>query len=269
MNILFIGDIVGRPGRRMIEHFLPDIKKEYAIDFVIANGENSAGGNGITIKKVEEMAPSGIDVFTTGNHTWADKDTPLMLEKDPTIPLLRAANFPPGNAGKGVYFWKIPQGDHAGKYIAVVNIIGQSFMKYHFDCPFRKMDEILETELNRDDIYATFVDFHAETTAEKYAMKYYLDGRVTSIFGTHTHITTKDLHITKNGTSFISDVGMTGPIESVIGMKVENILERFLKQKATPFQVATGQAMLNAVLVKVEDKKAVEVDYVQRKEETE
>lgn len=267
MNILFIGDIVGKPGRRIVGEILPKLIESKKLDLVIANGENSAGGKGITLKKMAELKTMGIDVFTLGNHLWADKETlDCMSNQDESIPLVRAANFAPDNPGRGYFLWKIPSGPNEGKYIAVVGLIGRAFMKAHYDCPFRKIDELLENELNRDEIVATIVDYHAETTAEKMAMKHYLDGRVTALMGTHTHVQTCDSEVTRNGTAYITDVGMCGPYDSVIGMNKENIIKRFVLQMPTQFEVAEGPAIFNALYFEIKDNKALHVERISHKE---
>lgn len=267
MNILFIGDIVGKPGRRIVSEVLPKLIQEHHLDVVIANGENAAGGKGITLKKMAELSASGIQVFTLGNHLWADKETmACMKHQDESIPLVRAANFVADNPGRGYFLHKITQGKNKGLFLAVVALIGRSFMKFHYECPFRTIDSLLNNELKREDLAGIIVDFHAETTAEKIAMKHYLDGRVTALVGTHTHIPTCDYEVSQNGTGYITDVGMCGPYHSVIGMNIADVLEGFLTQMSTKFVVASGPAVFNALLINIDNNKALTVQRITEKE---
>lgn len=267
MNILFIGDIVGKPGRRIVSEELPKLIEEQQLDVVIANGENAAGGKGITLKKMAELSASGIQVFTLGNHLWADKETlECMKHQDESIPLVRAANFVPGSPGQGYFLHKITRGKNKDLFLAVVALIGRSFMKFHYECPFRTIDSLLNNELKRADLAGIIVDFHAETTAEKIAMQHYLDGRVTALVGTHTHIPTCDYEVSRKGTGYITDVGMCGPYNSVIGMNTEDVLQGFLTQMSTKFVVASGPAVFNAVLIKVNNGLAQKVERITKKE---
>jgi metallophosphoesterase (TIGR00282 family) len=245
MHILFIGDIFGRPGRNIVKDRLPSLVKEHAIDLVIANGENSAGGFGITGALAEDLLELGIDVITTGNHIWDKREIIDYFQSadgnqhSPARRLLRPANYAPDMPGWGVY-----QGGKNGIPYAVVNLQGRVFMAANDD-PFRVADQLLK-EIKAKVI---FVDFHAETTSEKLAMGWYLDGRVTALVGTHTHIPTADERVMPAGTAYITDVGMTGPYDSVIGVQKEMIIARFLNNMPARFEAATGDVRLCAVVV--------------------
>ena len=250
MNILFIGDIFGRPGRIIVKERLPEIVKKHSIDLVIANGENSAAGFGITPALAEELFDLGIDVMTTGNHVW-DKHEIIeyfqMADDNPHSParrLLRPANFPASLPGWGVY-----EGSKNGVGYAVLDLQGRVFMGSSDD-PFRVVDQLLAKVTAK----IVFVDFHAEATSEKIAFGWYLDGRVTAVVGTHTHIPTADEIVLPKGTAYITDVGMTGPYDSVIGVKKELVVEKFLKGMPARFEAATGDVRLCAVVVQCDDK---------------
>jgi len=242
VNILFIGDIFGKPGREMVSNHLRDIVRARSIDLVIANGENAAGGFGITPRLAQELLGEGIDVLTGGNHSWDRRE---ILEFIPTEPrLLRPANLPAA-PGQGVY-----QGvTKSGIPYAVLNLQGRVFMA-NTDCPFRTADRILG-ELPAE-CRIRFVDIHAEATSEKVSMGWYLDGRVTAVLGTHTHIPTADERVLPKGTAYITDVGMSGPYDSVIGITKETILERFLTQMPARFEAAEKDARLCAVLIQAD-----------------
>ncbi len=243
MNILCIGDIVGRPGRGYIKKNLSSIIKEYNIDFVIANGENCAGGVGITKSTYDELVGVGVDAITLGNHTWAKKEVIEFIDKEDR--LVRPANFPESNPGKGYTIIK-----KADKRIAVVNLCGRVFMD-SIDCPFRKMDSILAEIKDKADII--IVDFHAEATSEKQAFGWYMDGRVTAVFGTHTHIQTSDERVLPKGTGYITDVGMTGPRNSVLGVETDIIINKFLTMMPGRFEVAEGEAIFGAIVLKLDE----------------
>lgn len=250
MNILFIGDIFGRPGRNIVKERLPELVKKYSVDLVIANGENSAAGFGITPALAEELFDLGIDVMTTGNHVW-DKREILeyfqMADGNPHSParrLLRPANFSSKLPGWGLY-----EASKKGIPYAVLNLQGRVFMGSSDD-PFRVVDQLLEQVKAK----IVFVDFHAEATSEKIAFGWYLDGRVTAVVGTHTHIPTADENILPGGTAYITDVGMTGPYDSVIGVKKELVVEKFLHGLPARFEAATGDVRLCAVVVECDDK---------------
>src|SRR5438067_4502522 len=244
MRVLFVGDIVGSPGRQIVRDRLADVVAQRQIDLVIANGENSASGFGITPRLADELLNLGIDVLTGGNHSWDRKEILEYLPHEPR--LLRPANFPEGNAGSGLYLGTAKNGV---KY-AVLNLQGRVFM-IPIDDPFRKAD----SELRRipEDVALVFVDMHAETTSEKIAMGWYLDGRVTAVVGTHTHVTTADEHVLPQGTAFICDVGMTGPHDGVIGMDRQAIIKRFLDGLPARFEVAGGDVQMNCVLIETTD----------------
>jgi 2',3'-cyclic-nucleotide 2'-phosphodiesterase len=243
MHIFFIGDIVGSPGRRAVEELLPRVVDRYFIDLVVANGENAAGGIGITPQVAEQLLNQGVDLLTSGNHIWKHKE--ILPYLDETDRLLRPANYPPGNPGRGYAVLETA----AGEKVAVINLEGRVFMS-PLECPFRAVDHLLAAL--PPDVKVTLVDMHAEATSEKLAMGWYLDGRVSAVIGTHTHVQTADERVLPGGTGYISDAGMTGPINSVIGMKKEVILERFLSQRPQPFKVATQDIQLQGVLLKVD-----------------
>ncbi len=257
MRLLFIGDIVGRPGREAVSQLLPALKEEFAPDFIVANGENAAGGMGITKEIAAEVFKSGIDVITLGNHVWSKKEVCPYLDEEQR--LLRPANYPEGAPGRG---WNI-YATKDGNPIGVVNLCGRIFME-NLEDPFRTADNIL-CELSKH-TKLIFIDFHAEVTSEKSALGWYLDGRATGVLCTHTHVQTADERILPGGTAFISDVGMTGPIDSVIGVKKELIISRFITQMPTKFEIADGRAMLSAVLVDAdrETGKAFSIIRIQR-----
>ena len=237
MLILAIGDIVGKPGRRAVSLLLPGLRQQYGIDLIIANGENAAGGIGLTLSTAKELFAAGVDVLTSGNHIWVHKE--IIPYLDGEMPILRPLNYPPEVPGKG----HIVIGQ-----IAVVNLIGRVFIG-DFDCPFRAMDQLL-SELEQPII---IVDFHAEATSEKVAMGRYLDGRVSAVLGTHTHVGTTDAQILPQGTAYVSDIGMTGPLDSVIGDDAEAVIQTFLTRMPHRLSVGKGTTALNAILVKVDD----------------
>jgi metallophosphoesterase (TIGR00282 family) len=235
--ILAIGDIVGKPGRKAVSQLLPDLRQQYRTDLVIANGENAAGGVGLTLSTAKELLDTGVDVLTSGNHIWVHKE--IIPYLDGEMPILRPLNYPPGVPGKGHIV--------IGR-VAVVNLIGRTFMG-DFDCPFRAMDQLL-TELKQSII---IVDFHAEATSEKGAMGRYLDGRVSAVLGTHTHVGTIDAQLLPQGTAYVTDIGMTGPLDSVIGDDAEAVIQRFLTRMPYRLSVGKGKTAFNAILVKVDD----------------
>ncbi|WP_066635428.1 TIGR00282 family metallophosphoesterase [Desulfolucanica intricata] len=242
MRFLVIGDIVGRPGRKAIKQNLSHIKQDFGIDFTIANGENAAGGNGITRDIARELLNSGIDVITMGNHVWNKKEIYEYIENEGR--LIRPANYPLGNPGLGMNIY-----NKDGVLIGVINVSGRVFMP-PLDCPFRKVDELLKSLDNK--VRVIIVDFHAEASSEKVAMGWYLDGRVSAVCGTHTHVQTADERILPGGTAYITDIGMTGPRDSVIGVKKEIVLEKFITQQPRRFEVADGLTQFNAVYIDVD-----------------
>lgn len=243
MNILFIGDIVGQPGLDIVRMWLPSLQKKYRIDIVIANGENVSEGKGCTEKEAKMLFELGVNVITGGNHTWDKQQSQDYLKKDNRV--IRPLNYPRGTHGNGYTIVDTPKGK-----IAVVNLQGRAFMAA-IDCPFRAAEWLIAKLKNEVKIF--FVDMHAEATAEKLALANFLDGKVSVIVGTHTHIQTSDERILKNGTGYITDVGMTGPYESVIGMKTEAAINRFLYQTPQKYQTATEGVHLSAIFAKVDD----------------
>jgi len=253
MKVLFIGDIMGGPGRNVTARVLPSLRQDYnGFDFVIANCENAAGGKGLTEKVMEELFSYGIDIMTSGNHIWDKKDFVHLIDEEPN--LLRPANYPPLCPGRGNGIFR-----KKDKVLGVINLQGRVFMP-PIDCPFRKADEILE---DMKDI-PIFVDFHAEATSEKRVLGFYLDGRVSAFVGTHTHVQTADEEILPKGTAYITDAGMTGPNESAIGMSLDSVMPRFLTGMPARFEVAKGNSLFCGVFVKIDDDtlKAVEISRI-------
>ncbi len=245
MNIIFLGDIIGKRGRKIVKNLLPRLKSEYDVEFVVANGENGAGGFGLTRETARELLKSGVDVITSGNHIWDKKDIFEELEENPKI--LRPLNYPEGVPGKGYTVLKT----ETGKDVCVINLQGRIFMP-PIDCPFKAVEKVVNTI--GEDIKTILVDFHAEATSEKMAMGKFLDGKVSAIVGTHTHVQTADEKILPGGTGYISDLGMTGPHDSVIGMEYEKSLKRILFQIPLKLSVAKGDLRLNGVFLKIDEK---------------
>ena len=258
MKILFIGDITGEPGRRAIKELIPKIKKKEKVEFVIANAENVAGGSGVTPSLADELFESGIDVLTSGDHIWKRKDIFDYLGS--TKRLLRPANYPTQAPGIGSTVVK----SESGTNIGIINLVGRVFMQA-VECPFRVAKE--EVEKLKDKTRMIIVDIHAEATSEKIALGWYLDGLVSAVIGTHTHVQTADEKILPQGTAFISDAGMTGPFDSVIGRKKEQILSRFITQLPMKFEMAEGDIRLNGVVVDIDEKtgKANSIKRIQEK----
>jgi len=244
MKLLFIGDIVGAPGREAIRVLVPRVKEREGAEFVVANAENSAGGSGVTVKIAEELFSYGVDVLTSGDHIWKKKEIAGMLDEDNR--LLRPANYPKGVPGRG---WGIYEAGSAK--IGIINLVGRVFMEC-VDCPFKAVRQIVD-EI-RKTTRIIMVDVHAEATSEKIALGWYLDGEVSAIFGTHTHVQTADEQVKPKGTAYITDVGMTGPHDSVIGRKVEQILTRFITQLPTRFEMADENIQMNGALVDIDEK---------------
>ncbi|MCD6320079.1 MAG: TIGR00282 family metallophosphoesterase [Candidatus Desulfofervidaceae bacterium] len=242
VNLLFIGDIVGKPGRRTVYKLLPTLHEKYRLDCVIANGENAAGGLGITPKIADELFKNGIDVITSGNHVWHKKE--IIPYLDTTDRLLRPANYPSGVPGKGYTVFSL----NSGLKLGVLNLEGRVFMK-NLDCPFCKAEVVLKELKQITPIVV--VDFHAEATSEKIAMGWFLDGKVSAVLGTHTHVQTSDETILPQGTAYITDVGMTGPVYSIIGMEKEAALNGFLTQLPQRFKPAKGPTSLQGVVVTI------------------
>lgn len=241
MKVLFIGDIVGRPGRIAVKNLLPKLKEEYRLELIIANAENAAGGNGITRQIANDLYDYGVDFLTMGNHVWDKKDILEFIDFEKRI--IRPANFPKSTPGKGYSIIKKNDVE-----IGIMNLQGRVFMQ-PIDCPFRAADFLIDKIKLHTDLI--IVDFHAEATSEKVAMGWYLDGRVSAVIGTHTHIQTADERILPQGTAYITDVGMTGPSESILGVKKENIITRFLTQMPNRFEVATEIPQLNAIILEL------------------
>lgn len=244
MKVLFIGDIVGKVGRMAVKSLLPAIVDRYKVDFVIANGENAAGGFGITDKLASEILGFGVHVITTGNHVWDKKEFIAQISKEDRV--LRPVNYPPGVPGFGSIIQTLPDGDK----IAVLNISGRVFMS-QIDCPFRTGKE--EVERLSNITRKIVIDFHAEATSEKIAFGYFMDGKVSAVIGTHTHVQTADEKILPNGTAYITDVGMTGPMNSVIGIEIEQIIQRFLTNIPTRFETAKGDGIFSAVVFEIDE----------------
>lgn len=247
MKILFIGDIVGEPGRLMVERTLSRIVLQHQIDCVIANAENSAAGFGITPKIAERFFQSGIHVLTGGNHIWDKKEIHSYIAEEPR--LLRPANYAEGVPGAGSYVCTVDTRSGGAEKIGVIHLAGRIFMA-PADCPFRTADR--EIEKVRSETSVILVDFHGEATSEKKAMGWYLNGRVSAVVGTHTHVQTADEEVLPGGTAYITDIGMTGPSESVIGIDREIAIRKFLTQMPVRFEPAMGPAILSAVIIETE-----------------
>lgn len=243
MNILAVGDIVGESGVQELKNILPKIREEEKIDFVITNGENSAGGMGITEKNFKEMLAAGTNVVTMGNHTWAKRDI-FQFVDHPQI--IRPTNYPKGLPGKGYGMYECKD-----KKIAVINAMGRVDINVLTENPFLKLKDVVEKISNEVDMI--FIDFHAEATAEKIALGYYLDGKVTGIFGTHTHVQTADETILPKGTGYITDIGMTGPKNSVIGMEISASVKRLETTLPERYKLAEGECKFNGVIFEVDD----------------
>jgi len=240
MNILCIGDIVGTPGCEMVLSQIKYLKQDYDVDFVIANGENAASGNGITTEKAEKLIDAGIDVITLGNHSFAKPDAGRLM--DSGFPMIRPLNLPAGTPGKGFILKEC-----CGQRIAVLNALGRVYMN-PVNSPFEAVSQCLEELNGKADII--ILDFHAEATSEKVAMGWYLDGKVTAVFGTHTHVPTADERILPGGTAYITDIGMTGPYNSVLGVDKDIAVNRFLTLMNKRFEVAQGNSILSGILIK-------------------
>ncbi|MEW9108667.1 TIGR00282 family metallophosphoesterase [Cytobacillus gottheilii] len=245
MRILFVGDVVGSLGRDMISEYVPKLKEKYRPQLTIINGENAASGRGITEKIYRSFLETGAQAVTLGNHTWDNKEIFEFIDKAKY--LVRPANFPDNNPGQGMVFLK-----YNNEEIAVISLQGRTFMAAN-NCPFEKADELIAIAKERTSII--FVDFHAEATSEKQAMGWYLDGRVSAVVGTHTHVQTADCRILPEGTAFMADVGMTGPYDAVLGMEKDAVLKRFLTGLPVRFEVPkTGRSQLSAVIIDLDQK---------------
>jgi metallophosphoesterase (TIGR00282 family) len=244
LKVLFIGDIVGRPGREAVKQFLPALKSKENIDFVIANGENLAAGKGITHEKYQEMLDAGVDYLTSGNHVWNNRDI-IPYMKDCSVKILRPANYPDDPPGLGY-----ANVDLGGIKITLINLMGRVFIPGLFNDPFSRAKEIVEE--NPDTI--KIIDFHAEATSEKIALAYFMDGKVSAVIGTHTHVQTADERILPGGTAFISDAGMCGPFDSVLGVEKNIIIQGFLTGLPQSHKVAVGDSLFNACLIQIDTK---------------
>lgn len=247
LNILIVGDIVGRPGRMAIKELVPLVVKRDNIHFVVANGENAAGGSGITPQIVAELLSYGVHVITSGDHIWKKKEIIDCISVTPS--LLRPANYPPDSPGNGYYVYQVPE--HPELKIAVANILGRVFMG-GVDCPFRTLDKIVSEVSAQTKII--LVDVHAEATSEKIAMGWHLDGQVSCVFGTHTHIQTADETILPCGTAYITDLGMCGPYESVIGRRIDRVVGTFISGLPSAFDVAKNDVRLTGIIITVDSK---------------
>tara|TARA_Y100000031_G_scaffold21291_4_gene22027 strand:+ start:3518 stop:4342 length:825 start_codon:yes stop_codon:yes gene_type:complete len=246
IKILLLGDVIGKPGRRILEQQLPLLQDHLKLDFVVANGENLAGGFGITLELTHFLLDLGVDVITSGNHIWDQRETLDYIDSQPR--LLRPLNYPDNHPGKG---WVVVE-TAAGISIGVINLIGTVFMQPGTACPFRAVDRFLKQEENRLP-QILLVDVHAEASSEKVAMGWHLDGRVSAVFGTHTHVPAADHRILPGGSAFVSDIGMTGCYDSVIGMNTEKALNRFILKLPERLEVAKGPATLWGLVVEVDE----------------
>jgi metallophosphoesterase (TIGR00282 family) len=243
MKLMFIGDVIGKPGRRILETRLSDLQAAHGVDFTVINGENIAAGRGITPTLADDLLALGADVITTGNHIWAQRDIVGYLDKEPR--LLRPDNFPAGAPGTGVFQGR----SRSGHSVVIINLQGRVFM-HPIDCPFRAIDEILEGLAEQPS--AIMLDFHAEATSEKVAMGWYVDGRVSAVLGTHTHVPTADGRLLPAGTAYCTDVGMTGPYDSVIGTRPDLALHRFLTGRPNRFEVASSNARIAGAVIDID-----------------
>ena len=240
MKILFVGDIVGRLGRRTVQALLPPLRQELKTDLVVANAENAAGGRGLTLATADELFAAGVNVMTSGNHVWEHREIYTMLDGESSI--LRPFNYPPGVPGHGFLVYN---------GVGFINLLGRTFIHVESDCPFRAADEALK---QLRDVRVIVVDIHAEATSEKAALAWYLDGRVSAVIGTHTHVATADTRVLPKGTAFVTDLGMAGPRDSIIGMAIGPVIERFLTALPTRFSpVEKGPAIFNAVLLDIDE----------------
>ena len=254
MKLLLLGDVVGRPGREAVKGLLPGLKKEYGPDMVVANAENASGGLGLTVGSARELLGLGLNAMTSGNHIWKHREIYSVLQSESR--LLRPANYPEGAPGSGLGVYRTSQGVE----VAVINLIGRTFMA-PVDCPFRAAESLLDQI--PEHVRVRIVDFHAEATSEKKALACFLDGRVSAVLGTHTHVQTNDACILPGGTAFVSDIGMCGPSGSVLGMNPKGIVERFITGLPQRFEVAEGPGSLQGVLVETDpDGRALSVRLV-------
>lgn len=256
LHVMMIGDIVGRPGRRMVREMVRKYRRKYKLDFVIANGENAAGGNGLTNEIAHELFEAEINVITMGNHTWDKKEILQFIEHESA--LLRPANYPPGTPGKGWGVFRL----NSGFKIGIINLSGRVFLQ-PLDCPFRMARSLAQSI--RKETPVILIDFHAEATSEKIAFGWYMDGLVSAVVGTHTHVQTADERILPQGTGYITDVGMTGPRDSTLGVQNDLVIEKFLTQMPVRFEVAAGIAQLNGLYLAIDELtgKTVKIERIQ------
>lgn len=258
IKIIFLGDIFGKPGRNAVKKILPELKEKYQPDLIIANAENLAHGNGITALTITEMREAGIDIFTSGNHIFDKPEEAQKTLNDPDSPLLRPANYPKEDPGKGVKSIRIRDAN-----ILIFNLLGRVFMKEDVDDPFITAQNIFDYHKKDTNIF--ILDFHAEATSEKVALMHYLDGKISALIGTHTHIPTADAKITKKGMAYITDIGMVGPADSVIGLKKEPVIEQYLTQIKQKMEVPeNGELEVNAIYLEINEKtgRAVKIEKI-------
>lgn len=255
LKVLFVGDIFGETGRKALRIKVEEIRNKDKPDFVIVNGENAAGGKGITYNTAQEILSCGVDAITMGNHTWARKEVMQII--DSGMKIIRPANYPKGVPGKGRIIL-----ENNGLRLGLVNLLGRVYMDSHADCPFQAADR--EIQNLKGQVDAILVDFHAEATSEKVALGHYLDGRAACVAGTHTHVQTADERILENGTAYITDVGFTGPADGVIGVDREQIIRKFTLGLPAHFEPASGRAIFNAVMVTIDpkEKKATDIQRI-------
>ena len=264
LRMMFLGDVVGEPGRRAVIELVPVLKKEYDLDFVVVNGENAAGGRGITPKITIDLLRAGIAVITTGDHVWDQKEIFNFIDTEPR--LLRPINYPEDTPGQGSVILETPKGK-----VGVIDVQGRTFMLPILENPFRALDAAIAKM--REETPVIFVDVHAETTSEKIAIGRFLDGRVSAVVGTHTHVQTGDEQIFPGGTAFLCDAGMCGPTESILGREIEPIITRFITNLPTTFPVAKGSVSLNGAIIDIDEStgKALKIQrfnrVVEKKEE--
>ncbi len=251
MNLLFIGDIAWRPGREIVKEILPTLRRDLNLDLVVANCENAKHGSGMTLEIYEELRAAGIDWMTSGDHIWRERSFFPFLD-DPKIQVLRPANYPSGVPGRG--FVTIEVG---GETLTLINLIGTVFVTSHVDNPFRTVDELLRQARG-----FSLIDFHAEATREKNTMGHYVDGRAGALLGTHTHVQTADERLLPKGTAYISDVGMAGALNGSIGVALESVLPMFLRGLPAKYEAAEGPVQLNAVLLAVENSRAISIERI-------
>jgi len=245
LTVLFLGDVVGEPGRNAVIARLPELKEQHGIDFIVVNGENSAGGRGITGKITIDLLRAGVSVITTGDHIWDQKDILSFIDTEPR--LLRPVNYPPGAPGSGSIVLETAKGK-----VAVINVQCRTFMQPILENPFRAMEETVAKV--RAETPNIIVDVHGETTSEKIAMGRFLDGKVSAVIGTHTHVQTADEQILPGGTAFLCDAGMCGPVNSILGRAIEPIMNRFVSNMPAPFPVAAGEVRLHGALIEIDEK---------------